>query len=154
MKGSLLGRRLPPRALGIVKEFFPTVTKMVDAVRPLWVEVTPRDVKVAAQQSHRVCALAVACKRAQHASGMVVSVRAIYVVQGHRATRYEAPDSVAREIVAFDRGAPFKPGFYRLRPPVHKLGERSTWAKRNKRKPSQRRHYTTGIRTVLGGPKQ
>ena len=75
------------RALSVVRKYFPKVKKVNDADAPLTVEVTGRDAAAGARKSHPECAMAVACKRTQHADGVVMSVRTAYIIKGDTATR-------------------------------------------------------------------
>jgi hypothetical protein len=141
-------------ALKIVQNYFPTVDRVVDGEQPLLVEVTQRDNRSAKVRNHQACAMAVACKRAMHADGVIVSVNTAYVINGTTATRYSLPQSVSREVVSFDRDAGFAPGEYMMSPPcpTRRLGaikgSQTNTEKPKKRKPLK--HHTSGIRTVLG----
>jgi len=142
------------RALGIVKKFFPKVTNVVDGTKTIIIEVTKKDADTAARRDHGGCAMAVACKRKLEADGVIMSVASAYIVKGKKATRYRVPESVSREIVAFDRNAYFEPGEYRLvKPsPTEKLGARrggnaTTPGAGKKRKGYN--HFTGGIRATL-----
>ncbi len=141
-------------ALTIVQKFFPNVKSVRDATSPITIEVTKADNNNSKVRSHSACAMAVACKRAEHADGVIVSIMTAYVIKGTSATRYVLPESVSREIVSFDREAGFAPGEYVMRPPepskqlgVHR-GGKSTHTKNGKK--ITRHHHTSGIRTVLG----
>lgn len=142
-------------ALAIVRKYFPNVTSVEDAKEPIEVEVTARDSSSAAVRNHDSCAMAVACKRATKASGVIVSMDIAYVIKGNDAIRYNVPQAVQREIVSFDRESKvgFAPGVYKLNvvDSEHKLGvSRSTSTESGKGKPRVHRHITSGIRTVLG----
>ena len=142
-------------ALRIVKEHFPKVTKVVDANKGLTIEVTKRDVNSAQVRNHSTCAMAVACKREMQAEGMIVSTNIAYVIKNNTATRYRVPESVSREVVAFDRGAEFSTGTYHLRVPVDKLGAHKNGAGSHAKTPTKKkaivhRHKTDDIRAVLG----
>jgi hypothetical protein len=142
-----------PTALGIVKQFFPQVEDVKDAKHPLLVEVTKNDNKSAKVRDHKACAMAVACKRAEKADGVIVSVMTAYVIKGNTATRYRLPQSVSREVVSFDREAGFEPGEYTMSPPVptSRLGSmRGTGVHTGTGKKITRVHRTSRIRTVLG----
>jgi hypothetical protein len=139
-------------ALGIVQRFYPEVKTVRDATKPLNIEVTKRDINSSAVKNHKDCALAVACKRAEAVDGAIVAVRAAYIIKGDAATRYHIPESVAREIIAFDRSGEFAPGQYRLLKPIHKLGDPAgTGSNNRKAQPVKKRpfrHITTGIRQI------
>lgn len=102
-----------PDSLQIVKRFYPDVETIRDAKRPMTIQVTPRDTR-ALPKDHRHCALAMACQRLDGINGALISMRTVYLVRGTVATRYEVPERVSREIVAFDRGGHFAPGIYTL----------------------------------------
>lgn len=145
------------RAINIVRRFFPEVQEVQDAKESLSVEVSKADSDSAEVKKHGACAMAVACKRKTRADGVIVSVGTAYVIQGTTAYRYRVPQSVAREVVSFDRHAGFMPGQYQLNKPsrVQGLGKRRVNpAKEGKGKPhphkgTLKHHRTEGIRTVL-----
>jgi hypothetical protein len=142
------------RSLQIVKKFFPKVSEVVDATKDVTIEVTKRDQSIAHAREHSSCAMAVACKRALALDGVIISISAAYLVKGEQATRYAVPEQVRREIVAFDRGASFAPGDYRLITPNHPVGkarspgDNGTHSGNGKATPPK--HFTEGIRAVLG----
>lgn len=151
--GSVMERGLGSYALGVVRKFFPEVEKVKDSTGYLSLEVTKGDINSRAARKHKECPLATACKRMLKADGVVVSVRTVYVVEGKTATRYQIPESGSREIVSFDRDGGFAPGYYFLKPPDKKLGESQgghTGNHGRSGKKIQRKHFTSGIRTVLG----
>ncbi len=143
-------------ALKNVQKFFPKVLKVTDSDNDLEIEVLERDIRAAAKKNHTECAMAVACKRAEHADGVIISVNTAYVIKGNEATRFKVPQSIAREVVSFDRGSQFGPGDYALKSPrkSQRLGARQERSpstatrplKTKRRKP----HVTEGVRTVLG----
>ena len=142
-----------PKALAIVRRYFPKVKEVADADSPITIEVTDRDSKSAAVRNHESCAMAVACKRKAKADGVIVSIATAYIIKGDVAYRYRVPSSVQREIVSFDRDAGFAAGNYELATivPSNKLGEsKSTGPHKTTGKPRQVPHQTTGIRAVLG----
>src|SRR5947207_15887297 len=98
--------------------------------------------------------MAVACKRAKNLDGVIVSICTCYLIKGLTATRYLLPEAVQREVIAFDRGGGFAPGEYSMLAPrkSHRLGEHRGGEDRRKRtaKMAKPRHFTEGIRTVLG----
>jgi hypothetical protein len=145
------------RSLRIVQRYFPNVTKVRDADKPLDIEVTKADNKSAKVRDHEACAMAVACKRVLKADGVIVSVTKAYVVNGNVATRYTLPESISHEVVSFDREAGFAVGEYVLNPPMPsmQLGaehapRESSRDKSEKSKPHPK-HFTDGIRSILGG---
>jgi hypothetical protein len=146
-----------PSALSIVKQFFPKVTKVNDADKPISIEVTKADNNSAQVRNHNACAMAVACKRKLKLDGVIVSIGTIYTIKGDTATRYRVPQSVSREIVSFDRDAGFSEGEYQIVPvPKNdRLGKGHSYPKTtgSKTGPGLKKrfaHFTTGIRSALG----
>ena len=140
-------------ALAAVRKYFPKVDKVNDADKGITVEVTAKDVKASARKDHEECAMAIAARRSEHADGVIISSSTAYVIKGNVATRYDVPESVAREVVSFDRGAAFEVGSYTLRKmrpgrrlDANRAGGGPTGPHTSKRKV----HITTNIRTVLG----
>jgi hypothetical protein len=142
--------------LSIVQRHFPKVTKVEDAKKSLAIEVTKTDESSSKRRNHEECAMAVACKRAYHADGVIIARSVAYLVKGTLAIRFKIPPSVMREVTSFDRGGSFAPGEYQLSkmPESKTLKGRKKWdtgpggnkANREIRK----YHLTTGIRSVLG----
>ena len=146
-----------PYTLQIVQRFFPQVQKVVDATRDQAIEVLPSDAASEGKKNHAQCAMAVACKRALHLDGVIISRTTAYLIKGKLARRFMLPVTVAREITSYDRGAGFSVGKYHLaRIPksrtigFHK-GGKDHEGNRNGKGPKYR-HVTNRIRTVLGGP--
>ena len=126
--------------------------KVVDARKPLLLEITSRDVANSSRKDPNNCAAAVACKRQEHVKDVRVHLSHTYVDVGDKFIRYVTPNRMRTEIVAFDRGVQFEPGQYNLRPPQpsHKLGARDL---RKKRPPSihkgnkkRKWHTPSGVR--------
>lgn len=147
------------RALSVVQAAFPNVTKVMDAKKDVFTEVTKRDTTSATVRNHKACAMAVACKRKMELDGVIMSVSTAYLIKGDTATRYMVPESVSREITAFDRDALFEPGEYMLKAPgkQNRLGagrhgtvpDKSSKAG-NGNFAKRFRHKTEGIRASLG----
>lgn len=145
-------------ALAIVQKVFPNVTHVKDARKDASVEVTKRDTTSATVRNHKACAMAVACKRKMDLDGVIMSVSIAYLVKDNVATRYKVPESVAREITAFDRDAVFEPGEYNLRAisPAARLDRTPNASVSKSSKQSNGglakrfRHKTDGIRSSLG----
>lgn len=148
-------------ALKTVQKYFPNVRRVVDAKRPLNIEVLDEDLNTAEVQNHQTCAMAVACKRAFDLDGAIFGIDTAYLVHGKKATRYQLPESVSREIVSFDRKAPVgvDAGDYHLKPPCksRRLGTNHRGGRPSGRKlpPGIKRpkHRTRHIRAILGGDK-
>jgi hypothetical protein len=142
-----------PRALAIVRKYFPKVKEVSDGKEPITIEVTDRDSKSAAVRNHESCAMAVACKRKMKADGVIVSIGTAYVIKDNVAYRYRLGPAVQREIVSFDREAGFAAGEYELSTtnPSKKLGEpQPKGPEKRTGTPIRHVHITSGIRTVLG----
>ncbi len=125
-----------------------------DASVGMTVTVTNRDVAKAKGNHPDSCAAAVAICREQHAAEAHVHVSRTYVLHEKTAKnykRYLTPPSLAREIVALDRGGTFAPGDYILKPPSkhHQLGKgygSSTNKAKKGGKPRNPQHVTVSIR--------
>lgn len=143
-------------ALRIVRHYFPRVTRVNDADKPITVEVTRADVDWANDKDHKTCALAVACKRVFHLDGVIIGLTRSYLVKGTVATRYSNPEGLTREITSFDRHAGFDTGIYRLPPPCPSMrfGVPRSKTEKGGAKTGQGiktyRHFTRGVRTVIG----
>jgi hypothetical protein len=107
-----------------IRRLFPNVTTCVDATTPAVIEVERRDVTAARRMEADGCAMAKAICRERKADGAAVGLTFSYIIEGNKATRYETPASVAREITSFDRSEIFEPGTYQLVPvvPSHRMG--------------------------------
>jgi len=141
-------------ALGVIKKFVPKVTKVSDADSDLLISVTDRDFKEGKKKDHADCALAIAAKRQEHATSVIVSSSIAYVIKGNHAIRYKVPESGRKEIVSFDRGSEFASGDYKLKAPGKsmRLGtQHETSASGSKTGSMAKRfvHYTANIRHSL-----
>ncbi len=144
-----------PTALTIVQKFYPNVASVKDSPKNLFIEVTPRDCQSKAVKNHNDCALALACKREFGLDGVVIALRAAYLIKGNEAVRFGLGESIAREITAFDRNGAFDPGKYQLVKPTHRIGDPSSSGSRTgyKKGKSGRkvkyRHITGDIRHIF-----
>jgi hypothetical protein len=102
-------------ALGVVQKFAPKVKSVRDADDDLMVEVTSKDEKASKRKDHGECAMAVAVKRQEKATSVIISSRTAYVIKGTEAVRYKVPEAVSKEVVSFDRGSSFESGDYKLK---------------------------------------
>lgn len=141
-------------SLSMVRRYFPSVTMVIDAEKPAVIEVTAWDNSHSDVKSHRTCALALACKRYFHASGVIIGLTTSWIIMDKVAIRYRNTPSVSREITSFDRKAGFDPGFYPLAAvtPSNKLGLERSYDpdRRAKRKEKGTfRHFTRNVRTSL-----
>jgi len=114
-----------------ISKLYPQVEKAYDADKSIEVSVSKKDCTEAKRLDPSECALAQAAKRELHAEGVVIGMSTSYIIKGKTAYRYQTPQSVAREIVSFDRHQDFAPGDYYLIPkaPTAKFG-----SDRNQRK--------------------
>lgn len=142
-------------ALGIVRKYYPQVTRVVEAKRDLQILVTPADSRRSTKKSPNTCALARACEREYE--GAIISMSVAYLVKGDKAMRYMVPAAVSREIVSFDRHQDFAPGDYKLKAPatsqkLRPLGNRRLRPDRKGGKfygsIKRRVHRTVGIRSL------
>src|SRR5262245_23232652 len=140
-------------ALAIVHKFFPDVTTVKDATRDINIDVTAADARSKGLKNHQACALALACRRKFHLDGAVVARSTVYLVKDNIATRYKLPSAAQKEVVAFDRGAPFMPGEYKLKriAPSQALGQLKGGHSRKTAKRVEPYHITEGIRAHLTG---
>jgi hypothetical protein len=108
-----------------IRRMFPKVEYAVDATSAIEVSVNKKDCESAEALNPMECALARAAKRELHVDGVIIGMSTSYVIKGNKATRYDTPESVAREIVSFDRHKDFSPGDYHLmpKPPSVRFGE-------------------------------
>lgn len=139
-------------ALRKVRKYFPNVTSVEDAEKPIHIEVTPRDVTTSKRKKHAECAMAVACKRSMSLEGVIIATSTAYLIKDNKATRYKVPESVSREIVSFDRGASFEPGKYDLKAPRegHKIGTYGGGTSHTGTGKHHPQHITTNVRAILG----
>ena len=91
--------------------------KVVDARKPVTINSTPRDVATGDNKNPSACA---AARAARHSIPECISARVhigrVYIEQKDKWVRFNTPDSLRAEIIAFDRGGSFQPGEYVLRP--------------------------------------
>ena len=149
-----MGGGMALTALDIVQRYYPGVEKVVDAKKGINVTVTAADCLKGTKKAPNKCALANAFQREKF-EGAIISKAVSYLVTGNRAVRYLTPQSVAREIISFDRGQDFDPGDYSLSAPsqFQKLGQRTggpgtRTTKRGSGNLKNRYHKTTGIRVL------
>lgn len=141
------------RILFKIHRNFPNVTTIVDATEPVVVEVTSDDQKKSTVLDEAHCALATACVRQYRLSGAMIGMSRAYLIKGNVAFRYKTSQTVAREIVSFDRHGDFAAGVYRLSPtaPTARLGARPhRGGKTGSRTGVQRgHHFTARVRDRL-----
>lgn len=109
-----------------VRDAFPQAKTVSDSTKGIFVAVRARDRRTAVTNDPSACAMARACQREQQADGAWIGIATSYLLTGSHLTRYRTPQSVAREIVSFDRHQDFAPGVYGLAavPPslAHRMG--------------------------------
>ena len=88
----------------------------VDAQKPLAIEVTARDIKLAKAQNSKECALSRAVKRAMPVKAAYFLRTTAWLEFSDRMVRYRLPQSVQKEIVSFDRNKMMSVGEYVLSP--------------------------------------
>lgn len=137
--------------------------RVVDASKPATVVITPRDIAKGDNKNPSGCAAAMAAKHSiEGCLSARVHIGRVYIEQDKKWVRYNTPDSLKQEIIAFDRGGSFAPGEYVLRPvsaaetPAGRRnangprGSGTTGAARNRRKKLMvakiKRHEVSGIR--------
>lgn len=140
--------------LNRIKKHFPQVKDVVDAAKPVFIEVLPEDGRTGRKKDPEGCAFARACLRKHLADGCIIGIAYSYLIKGSVATRYMTPGTVGREITSFDRHQDFAEGQnYRLSAvtPSQRL-EVKRKRKRGEKNgtgadiDSRRRHHTSRIR--------
>ena len=106
-----------PTALSLIQKYYPGVTEVADAKRAVRVDVIAEDCTKGNKKSPSSCAMVRALEREKGYDGAIVSVGVSYLIRGDKATRFTTPESVAREIISFDRSGDFAPGRYTLKAP-------------------------------------
>lgn len=130
---------------------------VVDARSPVVITITKRDCINGDTRDPGSCAAARALVReVPKCTKARVHLGRIYVEVGARWYRYKTPMSIRSEIIAFDRGAEFSPGEYKLSPlcPSEQAGARALRAKSpsKSKKPRIARakyHNVSGVRHHL-----
>jgi hypothetical protein len=126
---------------------------IVDAKHGLVLNIKKCDITGSKKADASSCAAARALKREVGSNARVYLTRT-YIQTGKVWQRFITPQSISREIVAFDRGAAFEPGEYILKPPsktqkldhYRKSGAKTgTRKNKNGRKP---RHVTGSVRQM------
>ena len=137
-------------ALAIVRRHFPKVTTVLDAHKPVIIEVNHSDASSKAVKNPSLCAFARACERTFTADGVIIALTTSYIVKGTTATRYGNPETVTREIVSFDRKAGFEEGVYLLSAinPSRRLGVPHRGGKKTGKGTRRFYHSTTNVRVL------
>jgi hypothetical protein len=113
-------------------------------------EVTKADVSGARRNDPGHCAAANAAKRLFH-TDVEVHLSRTYVKTKDKKSwiRYQTPQAIGREIVAFDRASQFEPGTYRLTAttPTQRLGQyKGPSTRKNGGARNRPRHITANVR--------
>lgn len=104
-------RKRTPK-LGVLRRLqrlWPEVDTVEDAQENVIISVLAEDQK-ATRSDPGDCALARACVREGIADVALIGKGISYLIKGNLATRYMTPETVAREIVSFDRHGDFAAG--------------------------------------------
>lgn len=101
---------------------------VVDATKPITIHITKRDTTEGANKNPSACAAALAAKRLPQCVNARVHIGRVYVETPKKWVRYNTPDALRTEIIAFDRGGTFAPGDYRLQVPDKRTKDRSVRA--------------------------
>ncbi len=138
-----------PSTRGFLRRHFPKVTEVVDATRGVKVVVKESDNVVGRKNQPTECAMAKAMKREFDADGIIIGLSTSYIIRGEKATRYETPETVSREITSFDRHQDFAPGVYGLAPvsPSRRSGQPSGKSSGRKTRPIVHKR-TVRVRTL------
>lgn len=121
-----------------------------DAANPLMIHIKQCDIVGSKKADASNCAAARALKREVGSEARVFMTRT-YVKVGKVWARFMTPQSISREITAFDRGAAFEPGEYKLSPPCKTARldhKRPTGPKKKKSTSNKPRHVTASVRKM------
>ena len=117
---------------------------VVDAKKPVTLQVTKRDISHADVKDPANCAAARACTR-QLGTEARIHLSRVYLKQARprRWDRYVTPPQLRNELIAFDRGGTFAPGAFVLwvPQPTQQLGARPGRPSGNTAHPKRRRGY-------------
>lgn len=103
--------RLPKNGvLKRLRRYWPQVETVSDATENVMIGVVDEDRAIGKRRDHASCALARACVREGIADAALIGRGTSYLIKGTHAIRYKTPESVAREVVTFDRHGDFAPG--------------------------------------------
>jgi len=140
-----------------LRRHFPAVEEVVDAKRPVKVIVKAIDSAAGKRKRPTECAMARAMKREFDADGVIIGLSRSYIIKGKKATRYQTPHTVARELVSFDRHHDFAPGIYSLSPisPSGSASGSRTSSDATRTHPNRIVHKrTVRVRTIKSRPEQ
>ena len=123
-----------------------------DAMNPLMIHIKTCDITGSSKADASNCAAARALKRELGSEARVYLTRT-YVKVGKVWARFITPESISREITAFDRGAQFESGEYVLNPPSPTMRldykKKPTGPKKSTNgKKTSARHVTASVRKM------
>lgn len=125
---------------------------VVNATKPLAIEVTPRDVKSGDTKDPGACAVALACMHMGYTEARVHLART-YLRLGNKWLKFRTPQSIRTELISFDRGGDFQTGTYILSAiqPSGRTGKAHgvTKARKRRQRPGQQTrpyHMVSGVR--------
>ncbi len=92
---------------------------VVDAKKPLILEVTADDIKHSNPLDPAGCAAAIAAMRQEGVTKAFIHLSKAYIMNKQKThyERYEAPRRLRTEVVAYDRGGSFEPNEFELKAP-------------------------------------
>jgi|SRR6267154_1336562 len=114
------------QALAVIRSYHIKATKVQDAEREIYLDVTQRFIHGASVTPDQ-CPLARTCKTEMELDGALISRGVCYTIRNGLAERY-VPAGITRDMLRqFDKTGKFIPGIYRLSvpPPSQTLGARS-----------------------------
>src|SRR5882672_9324381 len=91
--------------------------RVVDAKKPLMLEVTGDDIRHANPKDPAGCAAAVAAMRQEGVAHAYVHLSKVYIERPTQWVRYENPRALRQEVVVFDRKGEFEPNEFKLKVP-------------------------------------
>lgn len=97
---------------------------IVDAKKPLTINVMRKDINKADQCNPQACAVAQSLKRIKGVKEVRVGSRIVLVEKSKEVTRYSLTPEESRKIRCFDNAGYFEPDTYLLTKPHIKLGAR------------------------------
>jgi hypothetical protein len=135
---------------------------MIDANKPIIVDVTPADCAKSTAKNSKECAFAHAVVRVYKKQGVIATYffrTTAWLEYDDKLVRYSLPPSAQKEIVAFDRGGGFAPGKYQLskvcKSNTHAEIQKRSKKRRGRHQPGngkiKRRyvHRTEGVRNII-----
>jgi len=129
---------------------------VVDAKKPVSIEIVPNDIAKASRKDPNDCVIARACRRSMHAHEVRIHLSRVYVrrTSNSQWERYLLPPRAKQEIIAFDRGGSFEPISFDLYAPTpsHKLGARTGGEDGPKKARQLKRKAYRHVQNVRVGP--